>query len=168
MNLLFIGRFQPFHHGHLKILSSVHTDEIFLSIGIGSSQYHHSLQNPFSYEERKEMIQDTLNDQDITAYQIYPIPDIHDPPHWVDHVKTIITDFDVIVANSQTTIKLFREHGYQIKQTPSFDRSKLSGRHIRACIIEGKPWKDLVPKPVYTYIKAIDGENRIQSIAKND
>ena len=56
MNGLLIGRFQPFHFGHLEAihfgLSKVDT----LFIGIGSSNKSHQERNPFTADERKEMM----------------------------------------------------------------------------------------------------------------
>jgi len=57
MKALFIGRFQPFHKGHLLFLKSIYTQYDKIIIGIGSSQYSNSLDNPFSYDERKMMIE---------------------------------------------------------------------------------------------------------------
>ncbi|MEM3079801.1 MAG: adenylyltransferase/cytidyltransferase family protein, partial [Thermoproteota archaeon] len=49
---LFIGRFQPFHLGHLKAVEYIinRVDEVI--IGIGSAQYSHTLENPFTAGER--------------------------------------------------------------------------------------------------------------------
>ena len=55
---LFIGRFQPFHQGHLDAIKQISEDEII--IGIGSSQYSKTDDNPYSFEERQKMIEKTL------------------------------------------------------------------------------------------------------------
>jgi len=54
MIALFIGRFQPFHSGHLDAIKQISEEEII--IGIGSSQYSKTEENPYSFEERKKMI----------------------------------------------------------------------------------------------------------------
>ncbi|RLF01945.1 MAG: nicotinamide-nucleotide adenylyltransferase, partial [Thermoprotei archaeon] len=53
---LFVGRFQPFHLGHLKALRWILEREDEVIICIGSAQYSHSLRNPFTVGERVEMI----------------------------------------------------------------------------------------------------------------
>ncbi|MHA1969657.1 MAG: nicotinamide-nucleotide adenylyltransferase, partial [Candidatus Hodarchaeales archaeon] len=111
MNALFIGRFQPFHIGHLKVLqnTSIKYDEII--IGIGSSQYSHNRNNPFTADERKIMVEMSLKKVGISNFKIILIPDIHNPPKWVDHVLSIFTDFDIVITNNKLTKSLFSEKG---------------------------------------------------------
>ena len=56
MDGLLIGRFQPFHLGHLDavMFGLSRTENLF--IGIGSSNKSNEKKNPFSSEERREMI----------------------------------------------------------------------------------------------------------------
>ena len=131
MKALFIGRFQPLHKGHLKIIQNISKEYDEIIIGIGSSQYGHTLENPFTTDERKNMIMKTLKKNDVKNYKIVPIPDIHNPPKWVDHVISIISDFDIVITNSPLTKRLFSEKEYQVKKTPLYDRNKYSGEKIR-------------------------------------
>lgn len=133
-------------------------------IGVGSSQYHDTAENPFSEEERKQMIMKSLESVGIRTYRIVSIPDIHNPPRWVDHVCSIVSHFDVVVANNPFTRKLFSEKGYVVKGTSYYDRKRYSGKEIRRRILEDEPWGDLVPKAVYTLIRQIDGVNRLKHI----
>jgi len=164
MKALFIGRFQPFHNGHLKVIQEGITDFSFLYIGVGSSQYEHTLENPFSYTERKTMIEVALNEQQRSQIQIIPIPDIHDPPRWVQHVRTIIDDFDIVISNNSFTAQLFKEQGYRIKQTVLFNRNILSGKEIRKRMILDLPWQTLVPEPVTAYLSSIEAVYRLKNI----
>jgi len=164
-NVLFIGRFQPFHQGHLQILKKQSSPGTTFLIGIGSSQYHHTLKNPFTYAERKEMIQQTLDSIDSIAYQILSIPDIHDPPHWVEHVEKTVPDFKAVLTNNPFTKSLFEAKGYPIYHTPIYKRKTLNGTYIRQCIINNKSWADLVPPAVFDYIQQIDGCTRLQQLA---
>jgi nicotinamide-nucleotide adenylyltransferase len=164
MIALFIGRFQPFHFGHLLLLQQLSTEYDMIIIGVGSSQYHDTAENPFSEEERKQMIMKSLESVGIRTYRIVSIPDIHNPPRWVDHVCSIVPHFDVVVANNPFTRKLFSEKGYVVKGTSYYDRKRYSGKEIRRRILEDEPWGDLVPKAVYTVIRQIDGVNRLKHI----
>jgi nicotinamide-nucleotide adenylyltransferase len=164
MIALFIGRFQPFHFGHLLLLQQLSTEYDMIIIGVGSSQYHDTAENPFSEEERKQMIMKSLESVGIRTYRIVSIPDIHNPPRWVDHVCSIVSHFDVVVANNPFTRKLFSEKGYVVKGTSYYDRKRYSGKEIRRRILEDEPWGDLVPKAVYTLIRQIDGVNRLKHI----
>jgi nicotinamide-nucleotide adenylyltransferase len=157
MKALFIGRFQPFHLGHLLLLQELSTQYELVLIGIGSSQYHDTIENPFSEEERKQMIQQSLKSVGIDAYRIVSIPDIHNPPRWVDHVCSIVPNFDVVIANNPFTRKLFSEKGYLVKG--------YSGTEIRRRIIQNEPWGDLVPKAVYKIIRDIGGVTRLKQLS---
>jgi len=162
MKALFIGRFQPFHLGHLLLLQRLSTQYEELIIGVGSSQYRDTCDNPFSEVERKQMITQSLDAVGIHKYRIVAIPDIHDPPRWVDHVCSIVSDFDVIIANNPFTRKLFSEKGYEVKGTAFFDRKRYSGKEIRRRIFKDEPWDELVPEVVFKIINNIDGVKRVK------
>lgn len=57
---LYIGRFQPFHKGHLNVVEEAlnHCDKLI--IAIGSAQEFGTEKNPFSFELRKELISRSL------------------------------------------------------------------------------------------------------------
>ena len=165
MKALFIGRFQPFHMGHLLLLQRLATQYEEIIIGIGSSQYHDTLDNPFSETERYQMIAQSLDAVDIHNYRIISIPDIHNPSKWVDHVCSIVSDFDLIIANNPFTRKLFSEKGYVVKGTTYFDRKRYSGKEIRRRMIQDEPWADLVPKAVDDLLCQIHGVTRLKQIS---
>lgn len=165
MNALFIGRFQPFHMGHLTVCTYLSSNNVQLIIGVGSSQYHHSLENPFSFDERREMINRALHDAYISTFHIQAITDIHDPPHWVEHVLGIVPTMDVVVTNNEFTKKLFLRKHIRVIQPPLFDRERFSGHFIRTCIIQHQPWEEFVPAAVAQYLKDIDGVQRIRALA---
>jgi len=162
---VFIGRFQPFHLGHLAMINQCNTDTLY--IGIGSSQYHHLLQNPFTYDERKTMIKLALKNRLNIKYDIYAIPDIHDPPNWVDHVKRILPPFTTVITNNDFTATLFKEQGYQI-QCPGFvKRSNYAGKIIRKHMVNEKKWQHLVPNEVVIYLEKINAPERIKTLFKD-
>jgi len=165
MKALFIGRFQPFHIGHLFVIQRLSTQYEELIIGIGSSQYHDTVENPFSYEERKQMICSSLDAVGITAYHVVAIPDIHDPLRWAAHVQKIIPTFDVVIANNLFTRKLFSQKGFTVKGTAYFDRKRYSGKEIRRRMIENEPWTDLVPPAVVKIIRQIQGVERVKKLS---
>jgi nicotinamide-nucleotide adenylyltransferase len=128
MKALFIGRFQPFHKGHLFLLQHIRKQYEEIIIGIGSSQYNGTSENPFSETERKQMIAQSLEDVGINNYRIISIPDIHDPPRWVDHVCSLVSDFDIVITNNPFTRKLFSKRGFLLKGTPYFNKKHYSGK----------------------------------------
>jgi nicotinamide-nucleotide adenylyltransferase len=164
MKALFIGRFQPFHLGHLMLLQRLAAQYEEIIVGIGSSQYHDTTENPFSETERYQMITRTLEAAGIHNYRIVSVPDIHDPPRWVEHVASIVADFDLVIANNPFTRKLFSEKGYVVKGTQYFDRKRYSGKEIRKRMTQDEPWEDLVPAVVADLLHAIDGAGRLKHL----
>jgi len=161
MNALLIGRFQPFHNGHLHLIQTLSKTYTEVIIGVGSSQYSHTADNPFSYEERREMIARSLAAAGISNYRVVAIPDIHDPPHWVDHVLSYVNDFDVVISNNPETCHLFTEQGYTVKRTTLYKREQYSGHEIRRRLASGGRWRSLVPPSVAEIIREVGGQDRL-------
>ena len=166
MKALFIGRFQPFHKGHLLLLQHIAKEYDELIIGIGSSQYHDTAENPFSEVERRQMITQSLDAVDLRSYHIVSIPDIHDPPRWVDHVCSLVSQFDVVIANNPFTRQLFEQKGFLVKGTSYFNREFYSGKEIRRRILADEPWTELVPQAVEKIIQKVHGVERMKNIAR--
>lgn len=164
---LYIGRFQPFHKGHLMAIKWILEKEKELVIGIGSCQYSHSIKNPFTLGERMLMIWLTLKSENLCDRCILvPIPDT-DSKHafWVKVVQYCAPPFSRVYSNDPLTRLLFEEEGIPVHSIPFFDREKLQGTFIRRLIAEGNPlWESLVPDPVKNIIKEIGGEKRLRKI----
>ena len=60
---LFIGRFQPFHLGHLDTIVRIVTECGYVKIAVGSAQYSNTPKNPFTYKERERMIRAALEEE---------------------------------------------------------------------------------------------------------
>jgi nicotinamide-nucleotide adenylyltransferase len=160
MRALFIGRFQPFHLGHLKAIEYVSRVADFVVIGVGSSQEKNTTENPFSYEERREMIEHSLT-IDKSKYSVVPIPDIGNDALWVKSIVDKLPQFDVIYTNSPPEKKIFREARLQVWNVPLFDRKHLNASEIRRKLSAGENWQELVPKGTAAVIRKVDGVKRI-------
>ena len=163
---LFIGRFQPFHNGHLAMARRILQDHGELIIGIGSAQYSHTGENPFTAAERFEMIHRALDAERIHNYHIIPIPDTHVHSVWVGHVLSLVPRFDAVYTNSALVIRLFKERGVRVLSLPMVEREELSGTEVRRRMFSGGAWETLVPAGVDAYIKEIDGVQRIKETYK--
>lgn len=166
MRALMLGRFQPFHNGHFKVVQEILSEVESVIICIGSAQYSHTEENPFSAEERELMIRRTLDELSITNYSIVLIEDIHNPPAWVKHVEARVPSFDVVYAKSEETKLLFREAGHEVREPYLYDRSRYSGTEIRRRMLEDEEWKSLVPKGTADIIEEINGISRIKALKK--
>jgi len=158
----FIGRFQPFHRGHLAMVRRILESNDEIIIGIGSAQYSHTGDNPFTAGERYESIKRAFDAEGIADYHIVPIPDTHVHSVWVGHVMSLVPSFDVVYSNSPLVVRLFKERGVKVESLPMTDRARLSGTEIRRRMFEGEDWASLLPEPVARFITEIDGVSRIR------
>ncbi len=144
---LFIGRFQPFHLGHLSAIRQALAQVDFLIIGIGSSQYSRTADNPFTAAERREMIGGSLADEKIPPdkFKIIEIPDIHNDATWPAHVRSLTGDFDILFTGSPDTRKLFEEYD-SAKIMPVKFEIKISATEIRQVIQKNGDWQKNLPK----------------------
>ena len=159
---LFIGRFQPFHNGHLHVAKSLSEKFDELIIGIGSSQEKNTPKNPFSYNERKKMISKALTKNKIQNLKIYPIPDLYDDYKWTNYIIKSLPKFDIAYSGNEWTIKCFRKH--KIKAHKIKLLRGISSTAIREMISNDKKWSKLVPKEVMVNIKKIKGVERIHRL----
>ena len=167
---LFIGRFQPFHNGHLEAVRRLAQQHDELILGIGSANVSHTATNPFTAGERIEMIRGALKDAQVTHVLPVPIPDVGRNAVWVAHVKSLVPRFSVAHTNNPLPARLFREAGYQVAPVPFIERAKYEATLVRAEIAKGGSdhWKTLVPPAVAKVILDVDGPRRIAELLRPD
>jgi len=161
---LFIGRFQPFHKGHLYLIKTILENYNEVTIGVGSAQYSNTPENPFTVDERVEMIERALKGAKILGCSIVPIEDIHDDKRWVQHVESLVPRFDAVYTHESLTRRLFSEKGYEVVEARLLERDQYSGTEVRRRMLRGEDWRPLVPKVVAQYIRDIKGEQRVREI----
>jgi nicotinamide-nucleotide adenylyltransferase len=167
---LYVGRFQPFHLGHLSAIKEVLKEVEELVIVIGSAQYSHNFNNPFTAGERLVMVRTALEECGVDSKQVWivPVPDVHLHMIWVSSVEGYTPHFDIVYSNEPLTRRLFMESGYKVKPIRLFERKEYSSTEIREKMLKGQNWEKLVPKSVSTFIKEIDGLNRLKDLTKTD
>jgi nicotinamide-nucleotide adenylyltransferase len=163
-----VGRFQPFHNGHLEIIRSILKHNASVIIGIGSAQYSHTLKDPFTAGERHLMISTTLEREGIFQFYLVPIEDVNSNPLWVAHVESLTPGFNRVYTNNPLVTRLFKEKNYRVESMDMINRSNWSGTHIREKMIKNQDWRSDVPRAVADIIDEIDGISRIQDLAKTD
>ena len=142
---LFIGRFQPFHLGHLHAVGFALDGVDRLLLGIGSSNCSREPANPFTAAERRAMILDSLDAEARGRVTVWEIPDVRNHIRWMGIIRNTLPPFDVIFTNDDTTAKLYRKEGVPVNGIPFLKRHSLSGTAIRERISAGGTWGDLVP-----------------------
>ena len=167
---LYVGRFQPFHLGHLNAIEDLLKEVDELVVVIGSAQYSHNVNNPFTAGERLAMVRRALEECgiDLERVWIVPVPDVHLHMMWVSSVQGYTPHFDTVYSNEPLTRRLFMEAGHKVKPIRFFDRKVYSSTEIREKIVRGENWEKFVPKSVASFIKEIDGINRLKDLTKSD
>ncbi len=163
---LLLGRFQPFHNGHLHAVKFALEKVDMLWIAIGSAQKSYEQKNPFTAGERLAMIKATLDTNKINPkkWLAIPINDSNIHSLWVNQIGMLIPKYDVVFTNDPLSMGLFEEHGKKVIKIPFLKRKILEGTEIRGRITSNENWKEFVPKQVIEIIKEIDGVNRIKSL----
>ena len=164
MNGLLIGRFQPFHKGHLAAVSFGLTKVENLWIGIGSSNQSHEKKNPFTADERKEMIMSSLDSESLNRVKVFYVPDIGDHEKWTHHVESIVPKYDVVFSNDDFTITLYKKRGVDIIEVPLLQRDIISGTMIRELIAKDQDWSGLVPEGTKNVLLKINARERLSEI----
>ncbi|MBS3116360.1 nicotinamide-nucleotide adenylyltransferase [Candidatus Woesearchaeota archaeon] len=137
---LFIGRFQPFHLGHLNAIKQIlkECDEII--IGIGSAQYSNTKENPLPYNLRQMIIEEALQKEKVHHFTIMKINDLNNDAKWVRRVLSIVGPIDVVYSGNSWVKKLFTTAGITVKN-PRFI-IPITGTIERQMIIEDhKRWR---------------------------
>lgn len=167
---MFIGRFQPIHIGHVEAIKHILSENDELIIVVGSAQYSHTFDNPFTAGERIEMVRMALEEAgiDLRKVLIIPVPDVGSHSMWVAHVKSLTPSFQTVYTNNPLVTQLFMEAGYEVKPIEMFRRNELIATRIRKMMVEDEDWRALVPKSVAQFIDKIDGVKRIKTIVSTD
>lgn len=154
---LFIGRFQPFHNGHLYVIQEILKKQKKIIIAIGSAEENNTPENPWTASERMVMIEAALNEKKIPAerYWIVPVRNINNYAVWVQHVTTLVPPFQHMYSGSPIVQSLFKKDGRFTCHTVKMVE-KISGTRIREYIWKNNfTWRKMVPKNVGVIIEKL-------------
>jgi len=164
MNGLLIGRFQPFHLGHLDAIQFALSKVDKLWVGLGSSNLPSQKDNPFSAEQRKEMILSSIDEIMKEKISIYFIPDLDNHIKWIEKIDTIVPKFDIIFSNDELTKHLYSKRDIQVLTIPFLNRESLSGTNIRELILSDQKWDDLVPEGTKNFLIKTSTKERLKNL----
>lgn len=86
--LVFVGRFQPFHLGHKRVIQLALEQAKRVLVLVGSSYQPRTIKNPFTYDERRTMIENSLEPQEISRVVIRPLHDyLYNDNKWMQEVQ---------------------------------------------------------------------------------
>lgn len=85
---VFIGRFQPFHLGHLEVIKQGLKQANHVVVLVGSARSPRCHRNPFTFSERKEMIRSSFLGTDRERVIVLPLDDAaYNDAQWVLNVQ---------------------------------------------------------------------------------
>jgi nicotinamide-nucleotide adenylyltransferase len=165
-----VGRFQPFHNGHLEAVRYALRKVDYLYVVIGSSQKDHERDNPFTAGERVAMIKAALDSSNIdpAKWMAIPIADTDSHALWPAILKATVPPFEIVFTNDGLTTRLLREEAVKVEAVKYLERSSYSATNVRNRILEMKEWEKLVPPPVAAMVKEIGGVERVRSMIHKD
>lgn len=120
--LVFIGRFQPFHKGHLEACQTALSNTNHLILLVGSALAAPDVRNPFSFHQREAMIRTALDDNGFKGrYTILPIRDFYNNDNlWIAEVQKLVNT----VVSPNDTVGLFGHNkdatSYYLKLFPTW------------------------------------------------
>jgi len=168
MSAIFIGRFQPFHKGHLAAIKWILEKEKKVFVVIGSNQEFFLERNPFSFRERKKMINSALRAEELKGVKIFSVPDYEEDFLWAKKIleitKANLKSNPLVFTCNPWTKKCFEKIGVKVVCHPIFLKG-LSATEVRKKMQKGEKWRDLVPEKVFDFLKKIKGEERIKNLA---
>lgn len=91
--LVFIGRFQPPHLGHLAVIHKALKRARQVIVLVGSAWQARSLRNPWRFDERQAMLRSCFDDDDNRRLDIEPLLDaLYNDDVWVRDVQRKVRD----------------------------------------------------------------------------
>ena len=175
---IMVGRFQPFHKGHIRIIQKMVSEAKTCSIVVGSSQEHGTDRNPFRFRERKEMIKKWLQENDLTSQvKIIPQVDTNDYYGWVhtviDNIKDFYdeayTDVEAFYCGLEYDSQYYHPDikNIEIVKRTSIDHPYISSTLIREmCMFQDERWRELVPEVSISFCEKLMRKYQMDGLAK--
>lgn len=140
----FLGRFQPFHLGHHKVIESYREEFEELVVVIGSSNESRTEKNPLTAEEREEIIRVCFPDIDIKYIEDEEKTEGGNKK-WIEKLDQKL-DADVLISQNELVQELAEKYtDLEVEKQELYDEGIYSGTEVRRRIKSGEEWRYLVP-----------------------
>ena len=164
---LFIGRFQPFHKGHLSALKWILQRSSRAIIAIGSAQKSFEPKNPFTALERKRMIGQQLRAAGLSKKcALFSVTDVNDNGKWVAHVDKRVPHYNVVYSNNALVRRLMKNAGKEVRGVPFFSKQRFNATKIRERMKREQKWDDRVPAKIRLLLRKMGAEERVRKLLR--
>lgn len=140
----FVGRVQPPHQAHFKILRHGLDNYDKILIGVGSAYKARDPKNPFKWSERVEMINAGLSASEKDRVQCVPIRDyLYNDDLWAIDVQNKVNNFVPDDASIKMIGRLKDKSSYYLKRFPQWGTDEYHTTHpqnatnIRKAMFDG-------------------------------
>ncbi len=171
--LVFIGRFQPFHNGHKAVIDAALEQAHEVVVVVGSSFAARNIRNPFTFQERKAMIEAVYppgRTERTTRVKVVPVSDYpYDDNKWVNAIQKIVDDTvpnaqDVgLIGHSKDSTSYYLNIFPRWKnhvEVPNVDG--INATDIRNCYLDQWAWTaqnnespNKLPEPVVSLLNSV-------------
>lgn len=103
---VFIGRCQPYHNAHHKIISDSLKNSRKVIVLLGSYKEPTSYHNPWTFQERYEMIKGCFSQEDFSKIVILPLRDYrYNDSYWISSVQNLV-NIGICCSEKDDTVTL--------------------------------------------------------------
>ena len=170
MRGLMMGRFQPFHLGHLDLVRQILSECDEVIVAITSSQFNYLEKDPFTAGERIEMIHNSLKESSIDMGKCYVVAleNQLNISTWASYLKSALPAFDKVYSGNDYVSMLLSDSGISVIKPEFLKREHYNATKIRSMIMFDDDWKNHVPNAVFELLTKINAKNRLTVISKSD
>jgi len=158
-----IGRFQPFHKGHVNLIEEAMKIAKTIIIVIGSATGAVNIKNPWTYEQRKDMILSVFNNHENKIQFIGARDYFYQDNMWVTEIQQKINMINQDDDNTCIIGTYKDSSSYYLRLFPQWDlvptkiqRDYLSSTDIRNSMYNRDTsefkWEDNLPNSVVKYL----------------
>lgn len=164
---LAVMRCQPFHIGHINLINHMLEDCDAVTVVLGSIQEKRTEKNPFSYQQRKEMIQNYYKNNALSSkMRILGIPDLGDDRAWSGYVMDFVKEScpdrekpDVYYCGTIYDSQWFQYEKIKFEIIDRTDQELpyCSGTMIRnMCMFQDVRWKLYIPECNWELVRNLE------------
>lgn len=176
--MVYIGRFQPLHNGHINTIRLALQKTRRLIILVGSHQAPLTARNPWTSEERMALIRGALDEEEYNRCLVAGLEDFtYQDEKWVKRIKEIVQGFKAIYGGADCKIGITGfdkdSTSYYLKLFPEWETSlkpqieRIGATDIRNAYFDhGTVLTDVLPANVSKFLIDFKQDERFEYLVK--